>query len=157
MHAISDYLLGVNDILAGLEGGIRLWLCSVILLTLLSYLGMYAFPSVRVRLIFTSRAPWLWRFLMGEFSVRYTLGWGVAGAGGLLWWCFAMGVWPPTVWALGMIGVWIGLVVLALFNAGRKSGLSLGAAITMSCVMGGLGTLGQWVLLQWVLVVLSAP
>lgn len=81
MHAISDYLFGVNDILAGLKGGVLPWLCSVVLLTLLSYVGMYAFPRVRVRLIFTSRAPWLWRFLMGEFSVRYTLGWGVAGAG----------------------------------------------------------------------------
>ncbi|WP_261437726.1 hypothetical protein [Serratia proteamaculans] len=92
--------------------------------------------------------------MKGEFSVNYTLGWGVAGAGGLLWW-FAMGVWPPPVWSLGIVGALIGLLVLALFNAGRKSSLSFECALAMSCMIGGLGTLGQWVLLQWVLVVLS--
>ncbi|HEJ7885203.1 TPA: hypothetical protein SMI12_002155 [Serratia liquefaciens] len=151
MLAISDRLAGVAS---RLGGGIPLWLCSVVLLTTLAYLGMLIFPGRRVRRIFVMEAPWLWRFLKGEFSVNYTLAWGVAGAGGLLWW-FAMGVWPPPVWSLGIVGALIGLLVLALFNAGRKSSLSFECALAMSCMIGGLGTLGQWVLLQWVLVVLS--
>lgn len=140
-----------------LEGGLLLWSGSVLLLSALAYLGMKLFPGVRVRRLFSSGAPWLWRFLMGEFSPGYTLGWGVAGAGSLGWWCFAMGVWPPSVWALGGCAVWVALAVLAVLNAGRKSQLSGGAAIVLSCVIGGLATLGQWVVVQWGLVVFSTP
>lgn len=160
MYAMSAWLASVGsrltDVASHLEGGVLPWLLSAVLITALSHLGMRLFPGARARRIFASPAPWGWRFLTGEFSLAYTLGWGVAGASCLGWWCFAMGVWPPSAWALALVGGWTVVVVVALLNAGRKSWLSGAMALALSCVIGVLGTLGQWMVVKWLLVVLGA-
>lgn len=86
-------------------------------------------PSLQVSLF-----SWLW--LMGEFSLRVTLGGGMAGLGVLGW--------GGAPWGLGLLGGGSVSLGVALLNAGRKSPMTGGACLGLACVIGGVSTLGLW-------------
>jgi hypothetical protein len=115
-----------------------LWLSlSVLLLG-----GMLSLPSRTVVKPRSTRvAPGIWRFMRGDMAVGGTvrIGLGLGGAG---WWLGAAGL-LASDWSRSLLVVGAGaLVLIALFNAGRKGAQSL-VGLTMLSAFQGAG----WVVL----------
>lgn len=141
MYAVSPWL---TTRLPSLQVSLFSWLGVWVGVVLLSHLVMLFCPATRVRRIFATPAPGVWRWLMGEFSLRVTLGGGMAGLGVLGWGFFALGAWPPAPWGLGLLGGGSVFLGVALLNAGRKSPMTGEACLGLACVIGGVSTLGLW-------------
>ncbi|HBC7422631.1 TPA: hypothetical protein KEY88_005425 [Serratia marcescens] len=146
MYTVSPWV--VASVLS-LQTSLFPWWVIWGLVTTLSALAIQWFPGVRVRRLFASPAPGLWRWLAGEYSVRATLGWGAAGLGVMGWGASALGAWPLSLWGLALLGVVCVLQGVALLNAGRKSGLTGARCLALSGVVGGVGALGLWLGMMW--------
>ncbi|HCR2979755.1 TPA: hypothetical protein ON189_004956 [Serratia marcescens] len=115
--------------------------------------GMLSFPPQDViRRHTPALPPAVWRFLRGDMAVGGTvrIGLGLGGAG---WWCGAMGLLVSDM-TRSLLVMGMGCMVLvALFNAGRRAALSLWGLMAlagfqgagwMMCVLIGLELAG-WV------------
>ncbi|HFT7668210.1 TPA: hypothetical protein ACGR4L_004310 [Serratia marcescens] len=97
----------------------------------------------------TRRSPCLWRFVRGDMDVWGTVRVGL-GLGGAGWWAGAAGLLVSDL-ARGLLVMAAGaLVLIALFNAGRRGPQSLTGLVVLSAGMGA-----AWVVLVLILLQLA--
>ncbi|TSB25750.1 hypothetical protein FOT43_22605 [Serratia marcescens] len=122
-----------------------LWLSlSVLLLG-----GMLSLPPKDVVTSLPARLPpWVLRFVQGEMAVGGTvrIGLGLGGAG---WWCSAAGLLVSDFTRSLWVVISGSLVLIALFNAGRKSVMSLWGLTVLAGVQGGGWVVLLLIALQW--------
>ncbi|HIF6628456.1 TPA: hypothetical protein ACX37D_004881 [Serratia marcescens] len=111
--------------------------------------GMLSLPSKEViepRPV--RRSPCLWRFLRGDMAVGGTvrIGLGLGGAG---WWCSAAGLLVSDLTRSLWVVITGALVLIALFNAGRKSAMSLWGVTVLAGGQGGGWIVLLLIALQW--------
>lgn len=147
MYTVNSW---VSACVLSLQVSLFPWWVMWGLVTTLSALAIRWLPGVRMRRIFASPAPGIWRWVSGEYSLPATTGWGVAGMSGVGWGCSALGAWPLSSWGGALLSMVSLMVAVALMNAGRKSRLPGAGCLTLSCVVGGTGTFGLWVGMVWI-------
>ncbi|MBH3035790.1 hypothetical protein I5M86_00085 [Serratia marcescens] len=118
---------------------VALLACTVLGLAGALLLVVLGCPGERRRVLFGRRRSALWRFLVGDMSMRRTLCLGGPATLGLAWWGCAMGFVPAPLWGQGAVAVWSGGWALALLNAARKSRLSLGRSFAVCLIVATLG------------------
>jgi hypothetical protein len=92
-------------------------------LTLAVWKGVRDWPGQRYRGLFHRPSPSLWRYVTGELPVCETLLTGGVGGLLLLVWLDFTALVPRSPWGVLLEVLWGDLLGVALFNAGRKSGL----------------------------------
>lgn len=121
----------------GATAGAWIWLWVLWLsLSVLLLGGMLSLPPKDVVTPLPARLPpWVLRFVQGEMAVGGTvrIGLGLGGAG---WWCGAAGLLVSDL-SRSLLVVGAGaLVLIALFNAGRRGAQSLVGLVVLSGFQG---------------------
>ncbi|MGP2819978.1 hypothetical protein ACTVKF_13600 [Serratia marcescens] len=132
----SPLLLKVRK-MEGATAGAWIWLWVLWLsLSVLLLGGMLSLPPKDVVTPLPARLPpWVLRFVQGEMAVGGTvrIGLGLGGAG---WWCGAAGLLVSDL-SRSLLVVGAGaLVLIALFNAGRRGAQSLVGLVVLSGFQG---------------------
>lgn len=80
-------------------------------------------------------SPVIWRFLRGDMALRGTvrIGLGLGGAG---WWCGAMGLLVSDLTRSLLVIAMGGMVLVALYNAGRRAALSVWGVMALAGFQG---------------------
>ncbi|EMF07324.1 hypothetical protein F518_02782 [Serratia marcescens VGH107] len=86
-------------------------------------------PSAIVRRTEKLR-PCVWRFLCGDMKFWGTL-WAGLGLSGVGWWCHMTALLPPAQLS-GLLMVGGGMVLIALFNVGRRTTRFLGRQVVLA-------------------------
>ncbi|WP_447870066.1 hypothetical protein [Serratia fonticola] len=107
--------------------------------------GMWVLPSPSAAV----STAGVWRFLSGEFGVWGALSVGMAVVA-VMWWCATAGYpLPPTV-RVGLGLTVCGVMLIALFNAGRRLPLSFAGEL-LFCVALSAGWMGMLALALYLL------
>ncbi|MEL5558447.1 hypothetical protein [Serratia ureilytica] len=120
--------------------GVMLWLG----VTLVVWKVARHWPGQRHRALFHRPAPSLMRYVSGELPVCETLLTGGVGGMLLLVWLDFTALVPRYPWGLLLEVIWGVLLGVALFNAGRKSGLRGLRGLMVAAVCSGL-----WIEVTW--------